>query len=283
MEKMNDLRDLLKHELQDLYSAEEQIIEALPAMITRATDSDLKKSLQQHLKVTEKQRTRLNKVLQLMGEQMRGEDKGLFDRLFKSKQTCRGMEGIIEEGNKIMKEDMDPDVMDAAIIASSQKVEHYEICGYGTAKSYAEELGLTEVAQLLEETLNEEYEADVLLTQLAENRVNKEARAEGGSMEGRNRSRSGSGERVRTEEPEMEVVSRGNQSSERKSTGSSRSEGAPRSSGSGRESGSSARNSGSTSSRRSASTKTESKNARSSKSSTSGGRSSSGGRTSRSR
>lgn len=200
MEKMINLRDLLVHEIQDLYSAEEQIIEALPAMIEKAGNKELKKSLQEHLKVTEKQKERLDQVKQLLGGEMGeergegnegngGQKKGFFSRLFKGSggHHCRGMEGLIEEGEKVMAEDMTPEVLDAAIIASAQKIEHYEICGYGTARAYARELNLGEVAELLEETLDEEYEADDLLTDLAVGRLNEQA--EKGEAEGRGRGR----------------------------------------------------------------------------------------------
>jgi ferritin-like metal-binding protein YciE len=155
----------------DVYSAEEQIIEALPKMIEAASNPKLKKALQDHLKVTKAQKQRLDKVQQLLkvGEEKKGTGKksgGLFG-LFGGGQKCKGMQGIITEGNSIMKEDIDQDVLDAAIIASCQKVEHYEICSYGTLKAYAQELGLSQVVKLLDETLDEEYEADFLLTELA--------------------------------------------------------------------------------------------------------------------
>jgi ferritin-like metal-binding protein YciE len=170
MEKLKDLRALLVHEVMDVYSAEEQILEALPMMIKKASNAKLKASLQDHLKVTRTQKQRLDKVQQLLkvSEEQKGKGKkgGLFG-LFGAGHKCKGMEGIISEGNSIMKEDIDPEVLDAAIIASCQKVEHYEICAYGTLKAYAKELGLTQVVSLLDETLSEEYEADVLLTELA--------------------------------------------------------------------------------------------------------------------
>ena len=170
MEKLKDLRALLIHEVMDVYSAEEQIIEALPMMIETASNAKLKASLKDHLKVTRTQKQRLDKVQQLLkvSEEQKGKGKkgGLFG-LFGAGQKCKGMQGIIAEGNSIMKEDIDPEVLDAAIIASCQKVEHYEICAYGTLKAYAQELGLTQVVKLLDETLAEEYEADVLLTELA--------------------------------------------------------------------------------------------------------------------
>jgi ferritin-like metal-binding protein YciE len=170
MEKLKDLRALLIHEVKDVYSAEEQILEALPKMIESATNQQLKAALQQHLKITRTQKQRLDKVQQLLkvSEEEKGKGKkgGLFG-LFGGGQKCKGMQGIISEGNNIMKEDIDKEVLDAAIIASCQKVEHYEICAYGTLKAYAQELGLAQVVKLLDETLEEEYEADVLLTELA--------------------------------------------------------------------------------------------------------------------
>lgn len=178
MEKMKDLRDLLHHEVMDLASAEEQIIAALPKMIEKAGDPALKTALREHLRVTEEQKKRLDKVHGLLhgGKAPEGEDKGLFGRLFGgASHKCKGTQGLIEEGEKVMGEDMNPEVMDAAIIASAQKIEHYEICGYGTAKAFALELGLTEVARLLDQTLNEEYEADDRLTAMAVGRLNKEA------------------------------------------------------------------------------------------------------------
>ena len=194
MEKMKDLKDLLKHEVMDLYSAEEQIIEALPKMMEKATDPALKKALREHLNVTEKQKTRLDKVKSLLrekGEPAEDENKGFLSGLFGGGgHKCKGTQGLIEEGEKIMGEDMNPEVMDAAIIASAQKIEHYEICGYGTAKAFAKELGLTEVAGLLDQTLNEEYDADDLLTAMAVGRLNEEAE-EADKTANRNRSRNG--------------------------------------------------------------------------------------------
>ena len=183
MEKMKDLKDLLIHEVQDLYSAEEQIIEALPLMIEKAKDAKLVKALKDHLKVTEKQKVRLDEVKQLLNtdeddQSDEGSKKGFFGGFFggrSSKQVCLGMQGLIEEGKKVIGEDMSPEVLDAAIIACAQKIEHYEICGYGTARAYARELNLGKVAERLEETLDEEYEADDLLTDLAVGGLNEDA------------------------------------------------------------------------------------------------------------
>jgi len=191
MENMNQLRDLLKHEIKDLYSAEEQIIEALPKMIEKANNKQLKKALQQHLQVTEKQKNRLDDVLEQLGEEEEEGSGGILG-MFKG-DKCLAMEGIIKEGEKLMKEDMSPEVSDAAIIAAAQKVEHYEISSYGTARAYAQELNLRDVQNLLKQTLDEEYEADDMLTELAESRVNEKAILEnGGSGSLRQRGRSGS-------------------------------------------------------------------------------------------
>ena len=192
MENMNQLRDLLKHEIKDLYSAEEQIIDALPKMIEKANNKQLKKTLQEHLQVTEKQKDRLDDVLEMLGEENEEESGGIFG-MFKGGDKCAAMEGIIREGEKLMKEDMSPQVSDAAIIAAAQKVEHYEISSYGTARAYAQELNLPKVADLLTKTLDEEYEADDLLTELAESRINEKAISEnGGSASSRQRGRAGS-------------------------------------------------------------------------------------------
>lgn len=179
MAQINDLKDLLKHEILDLYSTEEQIIEALPKMIEKAANADLKKALSDHLKVTGLQKSRLDEIKQLMGEEEEatGEKKGFFSKLFGGAggEKCKGTEGLIREGNKMMREDMTEEVMDAAIIGAAQKIEHYEISGYGTAAAYARELGLHNVAGLLKQTLEEEYAADDSLTKLAVGKLNTEA------------------------------------------------------------------------------------------------------------
>lgn len=205
MEKLTDLRALLVHEVKDVYSAEEQILTALPRMIEKASSSQLKKALQDHFRITRNQKQRLDKVQQLLKvdeeEKGSGKKSGILG-LFGTSEKCKGMQGIISEGEKIMEEDIDPEVLDAAIIASCQKVEHYEICAYGTLKAYAQELGLTQVVTLLDETLEEEYEADVLLTQLAVfGGVNKKAESsetESRSAKSGAESRSGSRERSAT-------------------------------------------------------------------------------------
>jgi ferritin-like metal-binding protein YciE len=176
MAQMVNLQDLLKHEVDDLLSAEEQIIDALPKMVEKATQPQLKKALNEHLQVTKNQKERIQKVKTIL-ESKSNEEKsepGLLEKLFGGTK-CKGTEGLIKEGEKLMGENMDSKVRDAAIIAAAQKIEHYEISGYGTARAYAMQLGFEDVEQLLTETLNEEYEADDNLTALALFDVNLQA------------------------------------------------------------------------------------------------------------
>jgi len=161
---------------------------------------------------------RLNQVQSLLNEDTpppSNEKKGLLARLFKRNHVCKGMQGLIEEGQKIMAEEMSPEVLDAAIIACAQKIEHYEICGYGTARAFARELNLNEAVQLLEATLNEEYEADNRLTEMAVGRLNPKAEAGSArsNVETMRRDvqpatdRQFRNEASKTQEPEMELVS----------------------------------------------------------------------------
>jgi ferritin-like metal-binding protein YciE len=177
MEKMDELHELLQHDLQMLLSAEEQLITAMPAMIAKATNPALKQALEQHLQITRSQRERLVDVQQMIGSDKDSvtDHSGLLARLLGGGTTCKGMQGLIEEGQKVMAENLSDEVMDAAIIGGSQKIEHFEIAAYGTARTYAQHLGLTQVAQLLQQTLDEEYRADELLTQLAVRDVNLQA------------------------------------------------------------------------------------------------------------
>jgi ferritin-like metal-binding protein YciE len=179
MEKINDLHELLKHELKDLYSAETQLVDALPKMAEAATDSKLKKAFRDHLAVTKEHKKRLDKIQQLLGEEtISTENKGFFAKLFSSEEGdthCKAMEGLIKEADSLMKEDMTPQVMDAALIAAAQKVEHYEISSYGTARAYALQLRMPDVAKILASTLDEEYFADDSLSKLALDGINEEA------------------------------------------------------------------------------------------------------------
>lgn len=189
---MKDLKDLLRHEVLDLRSAEDQLIEGMPAMIEKATNPQLKKALREHLRVTEGQRKRIDKVIDLLGDET-GENVSKVGNFFSGifgggDPKCKAMEGIIAEGNKMMAEDMNEEVMDAAIISCSQKMEHYEICGYGTVRAFARELQLPEVEALLKQTLDEEYEADNILTRMAVGGgINQEAEQASGSESGSGR------------------------------------------------------------------------------------------------
>lgn len=173
MDNVNHLRDLLRFDLKNLQSAEEQIVEALPAMIEKASHPDLKEALEQHLIVTRRQRERVESLAVRMGEGQ--ENEGLFSTLFNTGITNKGIEGLVDEGDKLMRVGMAPEVMDAAIIGACQKIEHYEIAAYGTARTYAEELGLHDVAEELQLILDEEYESNDLLTELAESGINRRA------------------------------------------------------------------------------------------------------------
>jgi ferritin-like metal-binding protein YciE len=163
--EMDSLRKLYVDELKDLYSAEKQILQALPRMAKKAQNEKLKKAFEEHVRVTEKQVERLDRIFEKLGKAARG-------------KKCKGMEGLLEEGKEMMQEDMEPEVMDAALIAAAQRVEHYEMAGYGTVRTYAQLLGEDEHAKLLQQTLDEEGNADKLLSQLAESEINVEAAAE---------------------------------------------------------------------------------------------------------
>lgn len=161
-EETNPLEELLVDELKDLYSAEKQIIAALPKMAKAASSPDLRRAFERHLEETRRQLERLEQI---------GED--LEVKL--SGKKCKGMEGLIDEGKELMEEDLDENALDAGLIGAAQKVEHYEIAAYGTARTHAEMLGYTKVARLLQQTLNEEGATDKKLTQLAESIINVEA------------------------------------------------------------------------------------------------------------
>jgi ferritin-like metal-binding protein YciE len=161
-EGTNPLEELLVDELKDLYSAENQIIKALPKMAKAAGSPDLRRAFERHLEETRRHVERLDQI----GEQLETRLTG---------KKCHGMEGLIEEGKEIMSEDLEENALDAGLIGAAQKVEHYEIAAYGTARAHAELLGYTKVARLLQQTLNEEGATDKKLTQLAENIINVEA------------------------------------------------------------------------------------------------------------
>lgn len=159
---LDNLENVLVLQLQDLASAEDQLIEALPDMAEAAHDPELKNAFANHLMETRQQRSRLNEAFRLLGVEPASE-------------TCDAMQGLVAEGNEIINLDGDPEVKDAALIAAAQRVEHYEIAGYGCARAFARQLGFHDVAALLQETLDEEAHADKLLTHIAESYVNSEA------------------------------------------------------------------------------------------------------------
>jgi ferritin-like metal-binding protein YciE len=156
---LNNLEDLLVEQLKDLYSAEDQLIEALPKMAAAAHSTQLKSAFKTHLEETKQHKQRLEAAFRQLG-------------LEPEAQTCEAMEGLIAEGSEVIEMDGDPDVKDAALIAAAQRVEHYEIAGYGCVRTFAGRLGKASVQHLLQQTLNEEAHADKLLTQIAENFIN---------------------------------------------------------------------------------------------------------------
>ena len=159
---LESLQDLYIEELRDIYNAEQQILRALPKMAKGANNPELRAAFEEHLAVTEEQVKRLDSIFSELDEKPTG-------------KKCKGMEGLIEEGEEMLKEDADPDVKDAALIAAAQRVEHYEIAAYGTVRNYARQLGLDKHVDLLQRTLDEEGETDKKLTGLAESGVNEQA------------------------------------------------------------------------------------------------------------
>jgi ferritin-like metal-binding protein YciE len=156
---LEDLKELFVDELRDVLSAEKQLLKALPKMAKAATSTELRKGFEKHLKETEGQVGRLEQVFESVGETARA-------------KTCKAMKGLLEEGSEIIAEDMESDVKDAALIAAAQKVEHYEIATYGTLVTWAKQLDLKKAAKLLGQTLDEEKNTDLKLTELAESSVN---------------------------------------------------------------------------------------------------------------
>jgi ferritin-like metal-binding protein YciE len=159
------MQELLIDELKDLYSAEKQIVRTLPKLAKAATSPDLKQALTNHLKETEGQVTRLEQIAEIVSKKLTG-------------KTCVGMKGVLEEGSEVLEDTDKGTVRDAAMIAAAQRVEHYEMAGYGSAREFAKMLGLSEVASLLDETLEEEKAADKLLSGIAK-QVNTAAKREG--------------------------------------------------------------------------------------------------------
>jgi len=156
---LRTLEDLFVKELKDLYSAEKQILKALPKMAKAASSEKLREGFEEHREQTEGHVERLEKIFESLGKPSRG-------------VKCAAMEGILEEGKELLEEDADESVMDAALIAAAQRVEHYEIAAYGTVRTLARMLGNSEAEELLQQTLDEEKQTDEKLTELAESEVN---------------------------------------------------------------------------------------------------------------
>ena len=160
--KLQTLNDLLHHELKDLYSAENQLVKALPKMAKAATNADLKAGFEEHLEQTKGHVERLDQIGEQLGMKLTG-------------HKCKAMEGLIEEGAELIGEDAEDSVRDAGLIGAAQRVEHYEMAGYGTCRTWARLLGYENQAQLLQMTLDEEKQTDLDLTDIAESTVNFDA------------------------------------------------------------------------------------------------------------
>ncbi|HEX4227830.1 MAG TPA: ferritin-like domain-containing protein [Bryobacteraceae bacterium] len=160
--ELNSFQDLFISQLEDLYDAELRLTEALPKIADAATSPELKQAIQSHLRETQAQASRLEGIFSKLGKQPK-------------RQTCEAMKGLISEGSDVISAKGDPAVKDAALIAACQRVEHYEISGYGTARTFAARLGMQDVAQTLQQTLQEEANADEKLNRIAESQVNVRA------------------------------------------------------------------------------------------------------------
>lgn len=160
---LKSLQDLYVDELKDLYSAEQQILKALPKMEKAATSSELKDAFRHHMDQTQEQVKRLDRIFVELDASPRG-------------KKCLGMQGLIEESKEFLGERADPSVRDAGLISEAQRVEHYEMAGYGSVRTYAKMLGYQDAAKALQQTLNEEGETDHALTRLAESLINPEAK-----------------------------------------------------------------------------------------------------------
>ncbi|MBI5472772.1 MAG: ferritin-like domain-containing protein [Ignavibacteriae bacterium] len=160
--KLTNLHDLFVDQLHDIYNAESQITKALPKMMKSASSPELRETFQHHLSQTQSQIERLEQIFTGIGAKP-------------GSKKCKGMEGLLEEGKELMAEDITPQVMDAALIATAQRVKHYEISAYGTARTFAEQLGHKDAANLLQTTLDEESQTDHRLTEIAQSWVNEKA------------------------------------------------------------------------------------------------------------
>jgi ferritin-like metal-binding protein YciE len=156
---LNSLDDLFVVQLQDLYDAEQRLTKALPKMAEAASNNKLRSAFKEHLGETKQHVARLEKIFETLG-------------LTPERETCEAMKGLIAEGDEAINADGESDVKDAALIAAAQRVEHYEIAGYGSVRTFAQQLGHDQIAKLLQQTLDEEYGADETLTKIAESSVN---------------------------------------------------------------------------------------------------------------
>ena len=161
---MEGMDELLVEELRDLYDAEKQLVRALPKMAKTASDEELQQAFRNHLEETKQQVQRLEQAFEMLGRRARS-------------KPCKGMQGLVEEGREVMQEDASKAMLDAAIIGAAQKVEHYEIAGYGTARTLAQAMGNRELAQLLQQTLDEEGKTDKLLTQISKRLLKESGKA----------------------------------------------------------------------------------------------------------
>jgi ferritin-like metal-binding protein YciE len=159
---LDTLHDLFIHELRDLYDAEQQIITGLPLMAQAAHADSLRRLFESHLRETSAQIERLDELFEALGVSFTG-------------RSCKAMQGLLAEAREVIQEEADPEVLDAALIVAAQKIEHYEIAGYGSVRSFAQELGYKDAVRLLEQTLKEEFGADEKLTRAAESRLNQKA------------------------------------------------------------------------------------------------------------
>jgi ferritin-like metal-binding protein YciE len=161
---LKSMEDLFIHQLKDIYYAEKKLVQNLPKMAKKAESDELAEAIEHHFGETQKQVARLEEIFELC-------------EMAPKAKKCPGIEGLLEEAKEIMQEAEDPDTRDAGMLAAAQSVEHYEIAKYGTLIAWAEELGMSEAASLLSETLAEEKNADKLLTRLAESKLNRQAKA----------------------------------------------------------------------------------------------------------
>lgn len=195
MPKTQTMQSAFVEEIRDLYDAEKQLVRALPKMAKAASSEELRAAFQEHLEVTKGQVARLEEVFQMISEKPRS-------------KACKAMKGLVEEGQEIMAEDQEEHLLDLALIGAAQKIEHYEIAGYGTVRTFAQAIGNKEMAQLLEQTLKEEEATDKKLTQIAKSlyKVAQKAEKSSGAESGRSSGRRGASSEPTEPEEDLEEV-----------------------------------------------------------------------------